>query len=231
MNREVHDGDPWARYVRYANLYTKINEIGASAIVYKVHDRSYGCNIACKRIKGRNGVIPIAASRELDLYQTIHTQKNHSTLLTDPGNHQGGNIGQSKPGVHMFNQSENHSYGTESPVLEDSGPNHIVGILGYDILVDLHLEYMNGGTLENLLRSRRHLPATWVRHYSQQLVLGVEYLHRHKIIHRDLKPANIMLDDKGTLKVGDFGLSKVHTGCSPLTPLVTSLKMIITSSR
>lgn len=40
-----------------------------------------------------------------------------------------------------------------------------------------------------------------------ELVLAVEYLHSKNIIHRDLKPANILLDDKGHIKLADFGLS------------------------
>ena len=36
---------------------------------------------------------------------------------------------------------------------------------------------------------------------------GVAYLHDHGIVHRDLKPGNIFLD-QGTVKIGDYGLSK-----------------------
>jgi serine/threonine protein kinase len=38
-----------------------------------------------------------------------------------------------------------------------------------------------------------------------ELLLGVSHLHEHHIIHRDLKPQNILLDQKGTIVIGDFG--------------------------
>jgi cyclin-dependent kinase 12/13 len=41
-----------------------------------------------------------------------------------------------------------------------------------------------------------------------QLVEGVEYLHNRKILHRDIKPANVLLNDKGEVKLTDFGLSR-----------------------
>ena len=48
--------------------------------------------------------------------------------------------------------------------------------------------------------------------YATQLALGMNYLHTcvPPIIHRDLKPANLLIDHSGTLKISDFGLSKVR---------------------
>ena len=42
-----------------------------------------------------------------------------------------------------------------------------------------------------------------------QLCLSLEYIHRRKILHRDIKSQNVFLTKSNTIKVGDFGISKV----------------------
>ena len=39
--------------------------------------------------------------------------------------------------------------------------------------------------------------------------MGLEYIHSKKVIHRDIKPENLVLDDKGYLRITDFGVAKV----------------------
>ena len=44
-----------------------------------------------------------------------------------------------------------------------------------------------------------------------QIAEGMKYIHSKKVIHRDLKPTNILLSSDGTVKICDFGISKLMT--------------------
>lgn len=70
------------------------------------------------------------------------------------------------------------------------------------------MEYIAGEPLNVILgRHPNGLPRELVREWFLGLARAVAYLHDHGIVHRDLKPANIFLEN-GTVKVGDYGLSK-----------------------
>ena len=73
----------------------------------------------------------------------------------------------------------------------------------------LVMEYLNGGDCASLVKVLSGLPEDWSKKYIAEVVMGVEHLHSRGIVHRDLKPDNLLIDQKGHLKLTDFGLSRM----------------------
>ncbi|KAJ2462496.1 cAMP-dependent protein kinase catalytic subunit [Coemansia sp. RSA 2337] len=70
------------------------------------------------------------------------------------------------------------------------------------------MEYVPGGELFSHLRRAGRFPDDVARFYAAEIVLALDYLHSLKIIWRDTKPENILLDDRGHVKLTDFGFAK-----------------------
>jgi len=78
----------------------------------------------------------------------------------------------------------------------------------------LVMEYLAGGDLMTLLMKRDILTEEEAKFYMAESILAVEAVHKLNYIHRDLKPDNILLDNKGHIKLSDFGLCK-HAEIKP----------------
>ncbi|XP_015736162.1 ribosomal protein S6 kinase-related protein isoform X6 [Coturnix japonica] len=72
--------------------------------------------------------------------------------------------------------------------------------------------YCSTGDLHALWRDAGCFTEATVRLFAAELVLVLVYLHDLGIVHRDVKMENILLDERGHLKLADFGLSR-HLGC------------------
>ncbi|KAF6136974.1 hypothetical protein GIB67_030738 [Kingdonia uniflora] len=74
--------------------------------------------------------------------------------------------------------------------------------------ISIALEYIDGGSLADVLRLRKHIPEPVLSCMIKKLLHGLSYLHgvRH-LVHRDIKPANLLINLKGEPKITDFGIS------------------------
>ncbi len=64
------------------------------------------------------------------------------------------------------------------------------------------------GILSKLLRGKIQITNEVKRHYSLQLLEGIQEIHQKNVVHRDLKPSNILVKKDGkTIQITDFGLS------------------------
>ena len=71
------------------------------------------------------------------------------------------------------------------------------------------MEYVPGKTLENIERERGALPWHISLPLAAKILEAIQPAHEMGIVHRDIKPANIMLTTWGTIKVMDFGISRM----------------------
>jgi serine/threonine protein kinase len=86
----------------------------------------------------------------------------------------------------------------------------------YDFVYDqtsacISMEYVDGDTLSNLRadKPRKVFEPAELKGWVRQLCDALDYAHNHaRIVHRDLKPANLMVNQRGDLKVSDFGIAR-----------------------
>ncbi|GMJ01919.1 SNF1-RELATED PROTEIN KINASE 3.10, CBL-interacting protein kinase 7 [Hibiscus trionum] len=97
----------------------------------------------------------------------------------------------------------------------------------------LVMELASGGELFAKVLRRGRLAEPVARRYFSQLVSALHFCHENGVAHRDVKPQNLLLDQNGSLKVSDFGLSALpeqlndgllHTACG--TPAYTAPEVV-----
>ncbi|KAK5690100.1 ATP binding [Elasticomyces elasticus] len=99
----------------------------------------------------------------------------------------------------------------EITLLRDLRHPNIVQYLGSNSdeqHLNIFLEYVAGGSVASMLVNYGSLPEGLIANFVRQILCGLAYLHSEEIIHRDIKGANILVDNKGTVKISDFGISK-----------------------
>lgn len=78
-----------------------------------------------------------------------------------------------------------------------------------DGTVSVLMEYVDGGSLQDLLEDGACHFEHVIAHIARQIASGLVYLHEfRRQMHRDIKPANLLVDSRGLVKISDFGIAR-----------------------
>ncbi|MBV9125729.1 MAG: serine/threonine protein kinase, partial [Planctomycetes bacterium] len=96
-------------------------------------------------------------------------------------------------------------------------------VAAYDVDQDgkvhfLVMEYVEGSSLQELVKRTGPLSPVRAAHYIRQAAVGLAHAHAAGLVHRDIKPANLIVDRTGTIKILDLGLARFfHDDADNLT--------------
>jgi serine/threonine protein kinase len=116
------------------------------------------------------------------------------------------------PQVHRNKESFAERFKREAHALAQLNHPHIIGVHDFGETPDGQMyyvmEFVSGMDLQHLLKRDPPEPRQ-ILTIITQVCEALQFAHEHGIVHRDIKPANILVDERGNVKVADFGLAKV----------------------
>ena len=114
------------------------------------------------------------------------------------------------------------SFGTPFSCINSPIPDNKRGHYRDDYL---HFIFENANQNLHSLIYEKTVHVAYLKQCLVQILLAVEYMHAKGVIHRDIKPANLLWfveNNKTSVKLCDFGLSKIHTDQAPSSPGVVT---------
>ncbi|MEZ0493444.1 Stk1 family PASTA domain-containing Ser/Thr kinase [Kineococcus sp. TBRC 1896] len=155
---------------------------------------------------GRGGMAEVHVAHDTRLGRTVAVKLLRSDLARDPSFQA------------RFRREAQAAAGLNHPsivAVYDTGAEHLTEHGGGRVeLPWIVMEYVEGRTLRDMLRTDHPLAITDALAYTEGVLAALEYSHRMGIVHRDIKPANVMITPAGEVKVMDFGIARAVSDSS-----------------
>ena len=103
-----------------------------------------------------------------------------------------------------------------------NGEREFLSYLHHPFIVNMHyafqdhdnlylvMDLLTGGDLRYHCSRYRSFSEEQTRFFLACIIHSLSYIHKNKVIHRDIKPENLVLDDKGYVRITDFGIAKIN---------------------
>ncbi len=109
-----------------------------------------------------------------------------------------------------YSQKEQERFLREARATAMLSNPHIVHIYDIDEIKNfIVMEYIEGGTLRDLLQKEIKLPFKRTRKILKQVINALNAAHKAGIVHRDIKPGNILLKENENVRLTDFGIAHI----------------------
>jgi Protein kinase domain len=167
-------------------LYAIVSQVGEGTFgkVYKARNTITRVYVALKRIRmesERDG-FPVTAMREIKLLQSLRHQ--NIVRLYEMMVSNGGSFGLMVEMLSLIHLSAGSVY--------------------------MVFEYMDHDLTGILSQTQFSFTDAHLKSLCRQMLAGLAYLHHKGVIHRDIKGSNILINYRGELKLGDFGLARFY---------------------
>ena len=114
--------------------------------------------------------------------------------------------------VNVYDKGTRDQMMREIECLYDASCPSLVRFFGAfyrDGTISIALEYMDGGSLANLVHQVGAVREPVLAYIAYQVCYGLQYMKQVlKRVHRDLKPSNVLINSQGIVKLTDFGLAR-----------------------